>query len=180
MPPENRDISFGFVSKTLHWVMALIIAGSFGVGIYMTGLDYYDPLYNALPWWHKSFGLLIFFLLLIRLVWNSIVPKPRPLMTYKRWEVLLAEIVHKAIYLLILSISISGYFISTAAGKGVGFFGLFKIPAIFTKIEEEKADLIGEAHETMAFILAALVLLHILAALKHHFIDKDQTLRRMI
>ena len=92
----------------------------------------------------------------------------------------LAHLIQKSFYLLILLIGISGYFISTAKGKAIEFFNWFDVPAILNEIEESRADLIGEAHEIMAFLLAILVILHALAALKHHFVDKDETLRRMI
>lgn len=180
MSAINTKISFGYVSKALHWIMALLITGLFSVGIYMTGLDYYDSLYNTLPWWHKSVGLSLFILLLLRFTWSKINPKPRSLKTHKKWENFLAKMIHQLTYVLILFICISGYFISTAAGKEIEFFTLFEVPAMFPKIKEDNAELIGDAHETMAFILAALVVLHVLAALKHHFIDKDQTLKRMI
>jgi cytochrome b561 len=77
-------------------------------------------------------------------------------------------------------IGTSGYFIATAKGKGIEFFTFFKVPAITEALAEERADLIGNAHELMAILLAVLVVLHALAAVKHHFIDKDETLNRMI
>ena len=74
----------------------------------------------------------------------------------------------------------SGYFISTAKGKGIDFFNWFEVGAITSEIEEGRADLIGDAHEVLAIVLAILVVLHSLAALKHHFIDKDETLKRIV
>ncbi|MEE9327256.1 MAG: cytochrome b [Cocleimonas sp.] len=177
---RNTENEFGLVSKLLHWVMAVILTGLFTVGLYMTGLDYYDPLYHSLPWWHKSFGLLTIFLLLLRVIWKLSNPSPKPLKTHKKWEVTLAHLIQKLFYLLILLIGISGYFISTAKGKGIEFFSLFEVPAIFGELKEERADLIGNAHELMAILLAVFVVLHAFAAFKHHFIDKDETLRRML
>lgn len=177
---KNTNESFGFVSKTLHWSMALIVTGLFGVGLYMTSLDYYDSLYHTLPWWHKSFGLLTVLLLVIKFAWGRNNSDPKPLITHKSWEVRLAHLVQKLFYFLILLIGVSGYFISTAKGKGIEFFTLFEVPAITAELEEEFADLIGDAHEIMAIILAIFVVLHAFAALKHHFIDKDETLKRMI
>ncbi len=159
--------------------MAVLLMGLFIVGLYMTGLDYYDPLYHTLPWWHKSFGLLIMILLLLRFCWKLTNKEPQPLETHKKWEVLLAHFTQKIFYILILFMGFSGYFIATAKGKGIEFFTLFEVPAITSEIEENRADMIGDAHEIMAYILAVLVVLHALAALKHHFFDKDETLRRM-
>jgi len=181
---KNSHNSFGLVSKFLHWLMALLLIGLFAVGLYMTELDYYDALYHTLPWWHKSIGLLVVGLLLFRFVWNVTNPTPKALSTHKSWEISLAHIIQKLFYLLMLLIGVTGYFISTAKGKGIEFFTLFEVPAMpFTvskAIEEDLVDSIGEVHEILAITLIVFAVLHAMAALKHHFIDKDETLRRMI
>ena len=177
---RNTQESFGLMSKALHWLMAVLITGLFAVGLYMTKLDYYDSLYHTLPWWHKSIGLLVIGLLIFRFIWKIINPMPKALESHKRWEVSLAHILQKTFYGLILLIGLSGYFISTAKGKGIEFFTLFEIPAITQSLEEDRADLIGEVHEILAITLIAFAVLHAMAALKHHFIDKDETLKRMI
>lgn len=177
---KNSTQSFGLISKLLHWSMAILLTGLFSVGLYMTELDYYDPLYHSLPWWHKSFGLLTMLLLLLRFIWKFTNPEPQPLNSHQKWEISLAHLIQKAFYLLILFIGITGYLISTAKGKGIEFFNWFDVPAITSELEEERADFIGETHEFFAILLTTLVVLHALAALKHHFIDKDETLKRMI
>ncbi len=177
---KNTTVSFGLISKTLHWSMAVILVGLFAVGLYMTDLDYYDALYHTLPWWHKSFGLLVMALLIIRYIWKRLNPEPQALTSHKNWEVFLAQFIQKLFYVLILLIGLSGYFISTAKGKGIEFFGWFEVPAITQAIEEERADLVGEIHQVLAITLIVLAVLHAAAALKHHFIDKDETLNRMI
>ncbi len=177
---NNTENSFGLVSKLLHWFMAILLLGLFGVGLYMTELEYYDSLYHTLPWWHKSIGLSVVGLLIFRLIWKRSQTSPLPLKTHKKWEVSLAHLIQKLFYGLIVLIGISGYFISTAKGKGIEFFNLFEVPAITQALEEDRADLIGEIHEILAITLIVLAALHAAAALKHHFIDKDETLRRMI
>ena len=177
---KNTQESFGFVSKLLHWLMAVLIVGLFGVGLYMTELEYYDSLYHTLPWWHKSIGLSVIFFLIFRLIWKMVNPAPQAILSHKKWEVFLAHLLQKLFYGLILLIGISGYFISTAKGKGIEFFNFFEVPAITQALEEDRADLIGETHEILAITLIVLAVLHALAALKHHFIDKDETLKRMI
>jgi cytochrome b561 len=177
---KNKNTSFGLISRSLHWSMALLLTLLFAMGLYMTSLDYYDPLYHSLPWWHKGLGLSAFILLIIRVVWTALNPPPPPLTTHTQWEQALAHLIQKLFYILIFFIALSGYFISTAKGKGISFFDVFEIPAITTELKEGTADLIGNAHEIMAISLAVFVLLHAFAALKHHFIDKDKTLRRMI
>jgi cytochrome b561 len=177
---KNTETAFGSVSKILHWSMAILLTVLFIMGLYMTRLDYYDPLYHSLPWWHKSIGLFVLMLLLIRVVWKLFNPHPSSMKTHKQWENSLAHFIQPLFYLLIFFIGLSGYFIATAKGKGIEFFNFFEIPAITTEIKEENADLIGNAHEIMAILLALLVVLHALGALKHHFIDKDKTLMRML
>ena len=177
---KNTKTSFGLISRSLHWIMALLLTILFVMGLYMTSLDYYDPLYHSLPWWHKSIGLFVFFLLLLRMFWRLSNPQPAHLETHKKWERVLADLIQKIFYLFILLIAVSGYFISTAKGKGIEFFNLFEVPAMMQELKEETVDLVGNAHEIMAISLALLVVLHALAALKHHIIDKDTTLIRMI
>ncbi len=157
-----------------------MLIGLFAVGLYMTELDYYDSLYHTLPWWHKSIGLSVIGLLIFRFVWKMVNPAPTALESHKKWEISLAHIIQKLFYILILLIGVSGYFISTAKGKGIEFFTFFEVPAITKALEEDRADLIGEIHEILAITLITLAVLHALAALKHHFIDKDETLKRMI
>jgi len=180
MRMTNTKSSFGIISKLLHWLMAVLLIALFAVGLYMTGLDYYDPLYHSLPWWHKSVGLLTIMLLLVRIIWKLLNTEPEALTTHKQWEVFLAKLIQRLFYFLILLIGISGYLISTAKGKGIEFFNFFEIPALTTALEEGRADLIGDAHEMLAITLIVLAVLHAAAALKHHFIDKDETLKRMI
>lgn len=176
---RNTQESFGLMSKALHWLMAVLIAGLFAVGLYMTELGYYDSLYHTLPWWHKSIGLLVIGLLIFRYIWKMISPMPKALGSHKKWEVSLAHILQKIFYGLILLIGFSGYLISTAKGKSIEFFTLFEVPAITQSLEEDRADLVGEVHEILAITLIVFAMLHAMVALKHHFIDKDETLKRM-
>jgi cytochrome b561 len=177
---KNSYTSFGFVSQWLHWLMAILLTSLFAMGLYMTALDYYDTLYHSLPWWHKSIGLLTLFLLLLRFIWKQINLHPKPLPSHKKWEVSLAFFIHAIFYVLILCIGITGYLISTIKGKGIEFFNAFDVPALISSLEEHRTDFIGEIHKVLAISLAIFVVLHALAALKHHFVDKDHTLKRMI
>lgn len=172
---RNTTNTYGLISVLLHWGMAVALFGLFSVGLYMTDLTYYDSLYHVLPWWHKGIGLLMFALLLARFLWSHSNPKPQPLATHKPWEVTLASIAHRLLYLLILILCISGYLISTAKGKGIDFFGWFEIPAL-TKLSSDNSDLAGLIHFYLAWTLIIFASVHAAAALKHHFIDHDKTL----
>jgi len=175
---KNTENSFGLIAILIHWIMALIIIGLFILGKYMMDLDYYDANYQVAPWWHKSFGLIIAFLIIFRIVWKVINPKVKPLDSYNKQEVTFAKIMQYAMYLLIIVCCISGVMISTAKGAGISFFDWFEVPAFISngKPQEELAE---EVHEFATLSLIILAGLHMLAAFKHHFIDKDITLKRI-
>ena len=176
---KNTTKSYGLISIIIHWISALTVFGLFGVGLYMMSLSYYDPLYQSLPWWHKSIGLTLFAVTLFRLLWKTINPKIAHLPEHSKTTVRLAVSVHHLIYLLLFAIMVSGYLISTADGRSVSFFGWLEVPALLSGISEQE-DFAGEVHFYLAWSLVILASLHGLAAIKHHVIERDQTLKRMI
>ena len=179
MQLKNTANNYGVVSIFIHWIMAIIIIGLFILGQYMVDLDYYDSNYQTAPWLHKSFGLLIAFLLIFRIIWKIMNPKVMPLSHFKKNEIKLAKVMQYSMYILIILCCISGAMISTAEGAGISFFGLFEIPAIIAN-GKEQAELAEEFHEFVTLALIIVAAIHMLAALKHHFIDKDTTLKRML
>lgn len=174
MDSTNR---FGLVSVVLHWLMALLIIGLFALGIYMVELDYYDSWYHKAPDLHRSLGVITGLLLLVRIAWRLM--NPRPARLGSPVEKRLGAIVHTLFYVLMVLIIVSGYLISTAEGQAVDVFGWFSIPATITTIDKQ-ADRAGELHEIMAWLTILLAILHSAAALKHHFKDRDTTLRHML
>jgi cytochrome b561 len=159
--------------------MALFIIGLFALGKYMVSLDYYDPFYHTGPWWHKSIGLVVAFLLVYRIIWKLKNTNVQPLPSYKEYEINLAKWVQILLYISLIVVCISGVMISTAKGAGIGFFDLFEIPALIAK-GKQQAELAGEIHYYATYTLIILAGLHMLAALKHHFLDKDITLLRIL
>ena len=176
---KNTTTRYGLLTILLHWVSAFSVFVLFGVGLYMMSLSYYDPLYQTLPWWHKSIGLTLFFVTLFRLGWKVFNPKTAPLPEHSKSTTKVATSVHHLIYLLLFAIMVSGYLISTADGRPVSFFGWFDIPALISSINNQE-DIAGNVHFYLAWTLVILASLHGLAAIKHHLIDKDSTLIRMI
>jgi cytochrome b561 len=176
---KNNKDNYGIITILLHWLMALLIIALFALGLYMEDLDYYSKWYVAAPWWHKSVGLVVFGLLIFRVVLFFSHQHPAPLASYKTWEIKIAKLTHYSFYILLFVISISGYFIATAKGAGVEFFTFFEVPAI-SRFDKNLADIAGEIHEIAAYIMAFLFLLHVGATIKHHFLDKDTTLFRML
>jgi len=175
----NTKTHYGVVSIVLHWTMACLIIGLFVLGQYMVTLDYYDSWYHSAPWWHKSFALIVFILLLIRLLWRWFNRLPEPLSGYKRWEIIVGKIVHSAFYIVIFITCISGYFVSTATGASIDFFSWVDVSAIMT-LSETQAEFAAKSHELMNELLAVLFSVHVIAAVKHHLINNDITLIRML
>jgi len=176
---RNDARNYGLIAITLHWVVALAVIGMFALGVWMTGLGYYDPWYRQGPALHKSVGVLILLLMLLRLARRLLDPPPPAEPGASALEQRLALLAHQAMYLLLFAIAISGYLISTADGRGIAVFGLFEIPALFSGFDRQE-DIAGAVHWYLALGLIGLAALHALAALKHHFIDRDRTLKRML
>jgi len=179
MALKNTPQGYGLVSISLHWLMAVGILGLALLGLWMTDLTYYSPWYRTAPFWHKSVGILLAVLLVVRLLWRWSNPRPAHLPSHTRWETRLASLVHGLLYLLLLVILLSGYLISTARGQGISVFGWFELPALISGLPQQ-ADRAGAVHYWAAMLLLGLVGLHALGALKHHLIDRDNTLRRML
>lgn len=179
MQLRNSPSRYGTISVLLHWLIAITVYGMFALGLWMVTLSYYDGWYHQAPEIHKSIGILLMAGLVIRLVWRALSPLPRPLASYSRLTRLGAAVAHLALYLLLFGIVISGYLISTADGKPISVFGLFEVPATLADAGSQ-ADLAGSIHLWLAWSVVILSVLHGLAALKHHFIDKDATLTRML
>jgi cytochrome b561 len=176
---RNNDEQWGWIAVILHWSTAAGVLLMFPLGLWMTSLEYYDSWYHRAPYIHESLGVLIFFLVVLRLAWKWSGRAPQPLATHTRIERIVAAVVHPLLYLLLLAVLASGYLMATADGSAVEVFGWFSLPAL-SNGRELQADIAGQVHLVLAITLIALVLLHILAAFKHHFIDHDRTLLRML
>lgn len=177
MSLRNTEHRYGSVAKLLHWGMALIIIGLIGLGLYMTDQPDGDPKW-ALYDLHKTIGAGVFVLLLVRMMWRKLSPPPALPDTMKAWEKLAAHAGHVLLYACMLGLPLTGYLDSSFGGFHLSFFGLFDVPMIFAK-NETLFELFAAAHTYIGYALIAILLGHIGAALKHHFIVKDDVLRRM-
>ena len=175
---RNTSVRYGLVSVVLHWLVALVVFGLFTLGFWMVGLSYYDPWRQSAPDLHKSIGILLFAVMLLRVLWRLCSPAPAALASHGRLTRLASKLGHGVLYLGLFGVMISGYLISTADGRGIEVFGLFSVPATLTCIAQQE-DIAGAIHEYLAWGLVIFAGLHGLAALKHHFIDRDSTLLRM-
>ena len=179
MPMKNTHDRYGWLSVALHWSMALAVFGMFALGVWMRDLSYYDPWYRQGPFIHKSIGILLLGLLLFRLFWRAINPRPQDAPGMKAWERITAHLTHYALYALLLVLMLAGYLISTADGRAIDVFGWFSVPATLHGLENQE-DIAGEIHEFLAWILLILAGVHAVAALKHHFYNRDNTLLKML
>jgi cytochrome b561 len=175
---EIRDTAagYGLLTRLLHWLMAVAIIAMFALGLWMVTLTYYSPYYQLAPDIHRSVGMLLLFLLVLRFAWRLANPKPDD-GELKPWERTAASIVHWGFYPLLFALMASGYLISSAGGRPVAVFDWFNVPAIVSDKGLEQPA--GAAHEYLAYVTIALVVLHAAAALKHHFLDRKRTLRRI-
>ncbi|TVP46809.1 MAG: cytochrome b [Halomonas sp.] len=174
---RNSRNGWGLVTIFFHWLSALTIIGLFALGWWMTGLGYYDPWYNQAPWIHRSIGLLLLFATFARLIWR--IAQPSPNVEGTRLERMGAHLGHIALYVLVLVVMVSGYLISTANGRGISVFGWFEVPALVHGLPNQ-ASLAGDIHWYTALALMILAAGHALAALKHHWFNRDKTLVRML
>lgn len=173
---KETILSYSLISKIIHWITALIILGLLCVGLYMSSLDYSADkikLYNL----HKSFGLLVLMLACVRVAWHFIKKKPAPLKTHKKWESILSHAAHGFLYFAMFALPLNGWLMSSAGDFPITFFGI-DVPYITSK-NEALFQTSREIHERLAFILMCVIGLHAAGAIKHHFIDRDETLKRM-
>jgi cytochrome b561 len=176
---KNSTNHYGWITIILHWLATVVVIGLFGLGFWMVELGYYDAWRKEGPELHQSIGLTLFALMLLRVIWRAVEVQPKPLGSYKNYEIVAAHLMHILLYILIFMIMISGYLISTADGRGIDYFQLFVVPGFGSMIDNQE-DLAGLFHQYGAYTMIAMVVLHALAAFKHHFINKDLTLLRMI
>lgn len=168
-------------SRILHWLMALLILGMLGIGIYMTDfLPKDSPNHLKIYELHKSFGVMVLILVFIR-IFNRLITKVPPLPeTISKIEKILAHLGHFALYALMILIPLSGYLMSNSFGFPVHFFGI-EMPFLVEK-NFEHGKIFAEAHEILAYTLIAVIVLHIAAVVKHRYFDKPENdvLKRMI
>ncbi len=176
MELSNTEDEYGLVARLFHWLIAVMIIALLPVGLFMSGMEN-SPLKFQVFAMHKSFGLLVFFLGLGRIVWRFVSPPPDHLETHQHWEITLASAAHFWLYVCIIGMPLSGWLMSSAGEFPVPFFG-FQMPHLIGK-DESLMGLFGQTHEILAYTLLFVLGLHVAGALKHHVIDKDETLQRM-
>lgn len=178
MSLRNTYTSFGSIAKTFHWVMVLGFIALYGLGFYMDGLPLGPKLFEIIGI-HKSIGIVVLGLAVLRLIWRFTNPTPDLPDTMPAHERLGAHVSHIALYGVMLVMPLSGWAMSSAANFPVSVFGWFTLPNM---IEPSKTALenLKAFHGIMAWVILGLLALHVAAALKHHIVDKDDVLTRML
>lgn len=175
---KNTTTQYGIVAKSIHWLMALIIIGMLVLGLYMSDLPISElklQLYGI----HKEFGLLILLLVMFRITWRigNIVPLlPN---TIPAWQKFAANAVHWMLYGFMFAMPITGWLMTSAAGLPPSFFGLFVLPALLAP-NPDLMNVFIQIHTWLAYGLIVTFCGHAGAALMHHFINKDDVLKRML
>ena len=179
--PNEAAKRYTTVAIVLHWLLGLSIFAMFAIGIYMSDLPFSSlrlKLYN----YHKWAGITFLILSVLRLLWRLLnrppaLPKAIAL-AMPNWQTKIYHATHYALYALFFAVPLIGWAYSSAAGFPIVLFGVLPLPD-FMAVDKEFAKQIKELHEISAFSLVGLALLHMGAALKHHFIDKDGLISRM-
>jgi cytochrome b561 len=162
----------------LHWAMALLILVLFVLGWVAVSLPL-SPLKLKLFYWHKSLGLIALLLVGLRVLWRLVDQAPRPVAGLAVWERGLARSAHLLLYLLMLLMPLSGWLINSAANFPFKPFGLFRLPGLVQPDKALQADF-QLLHLSGFWLLAGLLVLHVAAALRHHFVKRNPVLRRML
>jgi cytochrome b561 len=178
MPTTSRSQAYSSPAILLHWLLAALIIGTWCFGVYMHELPF-SPMRVKQFNWHKWAGITILGLSALRLLWRLTHTPPALPSHMPTWQQRLSHITHIALYILFFATPLAGWAYSSAAGFQVVLYGVIPLPD-WVPVSKDLADTLKALHKFCAMSLAALVLLHIAAALKHQFFDRDGLLRRMM
>jgi cytochrome b561 len=160
----------------LHWLMALLIFAILPIGYYMHDLKL-SPVKLQLYSYHKWIGISLLLLAVLRIIWR-IMHQP-PALILPRWQLFASGAVHFSLYLLFIAMPMTGYLMSSAKGVQTVWFGVLPLPNLLEK-DKLLGELLGQVHEYLSYMLIFCIALHVAAALKHYFIDRDTVLQRML
>ena len=185
MSLRSSQSHWGTLAKVAHWLTAIFIVCAMAIILYGMSLDrtldrdYWVPLYRASVYRHEAFGILALATIGLRLIWRIFDRRPAFPTTMRRWEMVASSVVHGALYVLAVAACILGWFQVSSNGADVDIFGWHPLPRLTGK-DEQLHEVIAFWHEWVSWAFVALVLFHIAAALKHHFVDRDRVLRDML
>lgn len=177
MPARNSSVRYGSVAQFLHWTVVALLAVQVTLGLVAHELPAgFERLVMMSR--HKSLGITILGIALLRLLWRFVDPPPPP-PPMPGWQVVAARLSHWGLYLLLFALPVTGWLMSSAANRPVSWWGLVQLPD-FVAPDKVLKETFEEVHETLVKVLYVLVAVHVVAALKHQFIDRDGLIRRML
>jgi cytochrome b561 len=177
---DNSRERYGLVAVVFHWLMALLVLGLLALGLYMTALPDvgFDKKKITLIVWHKEYGVLVLVLVAARIAWRFRGPLPH-LEPAPDWQKIAARFVHLCLYASMIALPVTGWLMSSASALPVSFFGLANLPDLLPRDDWLFRGFLA-IHKWLAYGLMALLALHAGAALWHHFVDRDATLKKML
>lgn len=178
MTARNTKATFGWVTRYMHWIAGILFFGLFVLALWYRDLDYEHQWYEAAPAWHISLGFVLAILVAIRIAWRFYDRLPEPIST-NRLAIYAAKAVHLALLVGLIALAVTGYLFATADGRPASFFDIVEIPAI-PGLKPYLKGVVAPVHTYTAYAVVALSILHALAAIKHHLVDRDDTLRRIV
>jgi cytochrome b561 len=178
MTLRNTTHAWGSISKALHWLIVLLIINQWFLMQRAESLPLGAAKLQAINW-HKSFGMTILALAIIRLVWRLANPVPSLAGLTKTWERVLATLSHVALYGLLFALPLTGWLMSSARNFPVSWFGQLRLPDLVAPSQPLYRQM-NDLHHMLFSALVVVALLHIAGALKHHFYDRNEVLRRML
>lgn len=175
---RNTPDRFGLVAKTFHWLTLVMLIGSFMLALSMTAMPL-SPGKLQLYSWHKWMGVTIFLIVIVRLAWRLANPVPQQPATMPPWQRRAAGLSHAALYTVLIVMPLTGWIMSSALNLPLVYLGLIYVPSPFG-VDRALGEAMRYVHQGLALTLLVLVSIHVLAALYHHFILRDDVLRRML
>lgn len=177
MQDQIPQFRYDFFTRLLHWLIAVLLVAVFALGLWLASLGMFDGRQASVGMWHKSLGALTGMLMLLRLFWSW---RRLRVPAVGSWlEQLLARLVQAGLYALVFLAASSGYLLATGSGRALEWFGVLQVPALFV-LGSGTLDLVRQVHEIAAWLLVALIALHVLAVLKHHLLGRNPVLKRML
>ena len=181
MPIANTRERYGTAAIALHWTMAAILAALVAIGLYMVQLPDvgFDTRKITLILFHKELGILGLALVGLRFAWRIGNRLPLLVATLPDWQKVVARLVHLSLYALMFALPVTGWLMSSATGIPVSLFGLFDLPDLIG-YDDYRFHVLITVHKWLSYALIAVVIVHSGAALRHHWLFRDDTLRRML
>jgi len=175
---RNTAGAWGAPARLFHWTIAALVLAQVALG-WMAATWHLSPTKLNLFVWHKSIGMLVLVLGVLRLLWRLANPVPAPPAGTPRWERAMAQASHALLYALLIAMPLDGWLINSASGVPFSIFWAIPLPAIIAP-DPRLADLFKLVHLWMFVLLGGLVALHVGAALRHHFVKRNDVLVRML